>query len=85
MAMNSPAPARTRSLTALTDVEWLQSLSAIMRSPAPWQAALRKGEIPAVAKQLRQRFAEPRCVADTGLLRDLADYDRAFGLDGLVA
>ncbi len=55
--MNSPAPARTRSLTALTDVEWLQSLSAIMRSPAPWQAALRKGEIPAVAKQLRQRFA----------------------------
>ncbi len=28
-----------------------------MRSPAPWQAALRKGNIPSVAKQLRQRFA----------------------------
>ena len=28
-----------------------------MRSPAPWQAALRKGDIPTVAKLLRQRFA----------------------------
>ena len=39
----------------------------------------------ATALQLRERFAEPRCVDDTALLRDLADYDRAFGLDGQVA
>ena len=39
----------------------------------------------ATALQLRERFAEPRCVDDTGLLRDLGDYDRAFGLDGQVA
>ena len=39
----------------------------------------------ATALQLRERFVEPRCVDDTGLLRDLADYDRAFGLDGQVA
>lgn len=39
----------------------------------------------AIALQLRGRLTEPRCVEDTGLLRDLADYDRAFGLDGQVA
>ena len=39
----------------------------------------------ATALQLRERFAEPRRVDDSGLLRDLADYDRAFGLDGQVA
>jgi transposase len=39
----------------------------------------------ATAKELRERFQEPRRVDDTGLLRDLADYDRAFGLDGQVA
>jgi transposase len=37
----------------------------------------------ATAKDLRERFAEPQRVDDTGLLRDLADYDRAFGVDGL--
>ena len=39
----------------------------------------------ATALQLREQFTEPRRVDDTGLLRDLADYDRAFGLDGQVA
>jgi transposase len=39
----------------------------------------------ATALQLRERFVEPRRVDDTGLLRDLGDYDRAFGLDGQVA
>jgi len=39
----------------------------------------------ATALLLRERFSEPRRVDDTGLLRDLADYDRAFGLDGQVA
>ena len=39
----------------------------------------------ATALQLRERLTEPRCVDNTGMLRDLADYDRAFGLDGQVA
>jgi hypothetical protein len=41
----------------------------------------------AVAEQLRTEFGRPRTPDDdTGLLRDLADYDRAFGLiDGEVA
>lgn len=38
------------------------------------------------AAQLRHRFQQPRPVpADEGLGRDLADYDRAFGLDGVSA
>ena len=40
-----------------------------------------------VAQLLREQFARPRAVADDHLARDLADYDRAFGLDpadGLV-
>ena len=39
------------------------------------------------AKQLREQFQLPRPAADPhdGLVRDLADYDRAFGLtDGLA-
>ena len=37
------------------------------------------------AQRLREQFTRPR-PDDTGLLRDLADYDRAFGLtDGQVA
>jgi hypothetical protein len=41
----------------------------------------------AVAEQLRSEFGRPRTSGDDGgLLRDLADYDRAFGLiDGEVA
>jgi transposase len=39
----------------------------------------------ATALDLRERLAEPRRVNDAGLGRDLADYDRAFGLDGQVA
>ena len=37
----------------------------------------------ATAKQLRTQFQQPRppIAADDGLVRDLADYDRAFGLD----
>ena len=37
----------------------------------------------AIAKQLRTQFQQPRppIAADDGLVRDLADYDRAFGLD----
>lgn len=37
----------------------------------------------AVAQQLREEFARPRTRVDDALVRDLADYDRAFGLDGL--
>ena len=36
-----------------------------------------------VARLLRERVAAPRPVADDGLARDLADYNRAFGLDEL--
>ena len=54
--MSSPAPARSRSLQNLTDTEWLQSLSATIRSPVEWQAALRDGDIRQVARQLRARF-----------------------------
>jgi Mu transposase-like protein len=39
----------------------------------------------ATARQLREQFGQPRRVDDNELLRDLADYDRAFGLDGQVA
>ena len=36
----------------------------------------------AVAKLLRQQFQAPRPTSsDEGLVRDLADYDRAFGID----
>lgn len=73
MAMTSSAPPRTRTLAALTDVEWLQSLSATMRSPVPWQAALRKGDIPAVAKQLRERFAGLKKLELVATLRWSAD------------
>lgn len=39
------------------------------------------------AAVLRRQFQQPRSVtaADDGLGRDLADYDRAFGLDGVSA
>jgi transposase len=37
----------------------------------------------ATAARLRQQFQQPRSqAADEGLVRDLADYDRAFGLEG---
>ena len=54
--MTSSAPARSRSLQNLTDTEWLQSLSATIRSPVEWQAALRDGDLRQVARQLRSRF-----------------------------
>jgi hypothetical protein len=38
-----------------------------------------------IARLLREQFGRPRTVADDQLVRDLADYDRAFGLDGQVA
>lgn len=39
-----------------------------------------------VAHHLREEFTRPRTLDDNELLRDLADYDRAFGLiDGPVA
>ena len=34
------------------------------------------------AQALRERFREPRAAAAYDLTRDLADYDRAFGLTG---
>jgi len=37
----------------------------------------------ATAKGLREAFSRPRTVSDDSLARDLADYDRAFGIDGL--
>lgn len=39
----------------------------------------------AVAERLRKEFGRPQAADDGGLLRDLADYDRAFGLNGEVA
>lgn len=37
------------------------------------------------AKLLRQQFQQPRpTVVDTDLTRDLADYDRAFGIEGVA-
>ena len=39
----------------------------------------------AAAQQLREQFARPRVHDDDTLVRDLADYDRAFGLGGQVA
>ncbi len=38
----------------------------------------------ATAHQLREQFWQPRLADDDSLLRDLADYDRAFGLNGQV-
>jgi hypothetical protein len=37
-----------------------------------------------MAAWLRKQFQQPRAVAASGddLARDLADYDRAFGLEG---
>ncbi|HZC50874.1 MAG TPA: IS21 family transposase [Mycobacterium sp.] len=37
------------------------------------------------AALLRQQTRQPRAIAADDLVRDLADYDRAFGLDGEVA
>lgn len=37
----------------------------------------------AVAQRLREQFDRPRTRDDSALLRDLADYDRAFGIDGM--
>lgn len=37
------------------------------------------------AQQLREQFTRPPTCDDDELLRDLTDYDRAFGLDGQVA
>jgi hypothetical protein len=38
----------------------------------------------AVAQQLREDFTRPRSRdVDSALVRDLADYDRAFGVDGI--
>jgi hypothetical protein len=39
----------------------------------------------ATAVRLREQVAQPRAVDDGELACDLADYDRAFGLDGEVA
>jgi hypothetical protein len=37
----------------------------------------------AVAQQLREQFTRPRAQDESVMVRDLADYDRAFGIDGL--
>lgn len=39
----------------------------------------------ATAKRLREQFQQPRATPTDDLTRDLADYDRAFGLDEEVA
>ena len=36
-----------------------------------------------IAGQLRAEFSRPRPIEDNDLARDLADYDRAFGINGL--
>jgi hypothetical protein len=35
-----------------------------------------------IAQQLREEFARPRTRDDSALIRDLADYDQAFGING---
>ena len=37
----------------------------------------------AIAHELREQFTRPRTHDDSALARDLSDYDRAFGIDGL--
>jgi transposase len=37
----------------------------------------------AAARQLREQFGRPPTRDDDSLVRDLADYDRAFGVDGM--
>lgn len=36
----------------------------------------------AIAQQLREEFARPRTRDDSAMIRDLADYDQAFGING---
>ena len=71
--MSSPAPPRSRSLQNLTDTEWLQSLSATIRSPVEWQAALREGDLRQVARQLRSRFGPYKKLRLIASLRWSAD------------
>ncbi len=71
--MSSPATARSRSLQNLTDVEWLQSLSATIRSPIEWQTALREGNTRQIAKQLRARFQPFKKLGLVSALRWSAD------------
>ncbi|MFO1007489.1 MAG: hypothetical protein U0929_16120 [Planctomycetaceae bacterium] len=71
--MSSPAPARSRSLQNLSDTEWLQSLSATIRSPVEWQSALREGDIRQVARQLRSRFEPYKKLGLIASLRWSAD------------
>ncbi len=55
--MSTSASPRTRPASALSDHDWLQSLAVAMPEPVAWHNALRKGNIPAVAKQLRKRVS----------------------------
>lgn len=56
--MSSSVTPRSRESTTLTDAEWLQSLAVAMPEPANWHAALKRGHLPSVAKQLRRRLGE---------------------------
>jgi hypothetical protein len=71
--MSSPVPVRSRSLQNLTDTEWLQSISATIRSPVEWQTALREGDIRQVARQLRSRFEPFKKLGLIAALRWSAD------------
>ncbi len=73
VVMSSHSQARTRSLTTLTDGEWLQSLSATIRSPISWHEALRQGEVASVARQLRERFSTLKKLELISALRWSAD------------
>lgn len=55
--MSTSTSPRTRPASALSDHDWLQSLAVAMPEPVAWHNALRKGNIPAVAKQLRKRVS----------------------------
>lgn len=55
--MSTSTSSRNRPASALSDHDWLQSLAVAMPEPVAWHNALRKGNIPAVAKQLRKRVA----------------------------
>ena len=63
-------------------------MSAIMPGPGARALTITDPDHVAAARTLRKAFQNPAPSADTAGLRDLADYDRAFGIvidDGQVA
>jgi 3-methyladenine DNA glycosylase Tag len=73
----------TVAALGVADIDALGADTRVIRNRPKIEATVAN----AVAEQLRSEFGRPRAHDDDGgLLRDLADYDRAFGLiDGEVA